>query len=113
MITDTEKTIEKIRKVARRHGWAIGVHGSLKRDIDLIGTPWTFQAVNWYELIIRIKDELKYQELGQVSIMPHGRKGFLLRDPKATYTRVPKGKWKPMVIDISLVDPRVENPNGK
>ena len=33
--------IPKIRKVARQHGYAIGVHGSLRRDLDLIAVPWS------------------------------------------------------------------------
>lgn len=33
--------IGAIRGVADRLGYAIGVHGSLARDIDLIAVPWT------------------------------------------------------------------------
>lgn len=29
-----------IREAAREHGYAIGLHGSLRRDMDLIATPW-------------------------------------------------------------------------
>lgn len=29
-----------IRAAARTHGYAIGVHGSMRRDLDLIATPW-------------------------------------------------------------------------
>jgi hypothetical protein len=36
-----EKHIETIRRVASENGYAIGVHGSLRRDIDLIAAPWT------------------------------------------------------------------------
>lgn len=32
------------RVAARRHGYALAVHGSLVRDIDLIAVPWTFKA---------------------------------------------------------------------
>jgi hypothetical protein len=39
-----KKLIEPIRVVARAHGYAIGVHGSLKRDIDLIAVPWSQEA---------------------------------------------------------------------
>lgn len=28
-------------EVARQHGYALAVHGSLERDIDLIAVPWT------------------------------------------------------------------------
>jgi len=29
-----------LREVARRHGYALAVHGSLERDIDLLAVPW-------------------------------------------------------------------------
>lgn len=29
-----------LRTAARRCGYALGVHGSLKRDLDLIAVPW-------------------------------------------------------------------------
>lgn len=32
--------IVPLREVARRHGYALGVHGSLSYDIDLIACPW-------------------------------------------------------------------------
>ena len=35
-----ESCIPKIREVARACGYAIGVHGSLRRDLDLIAVPW-------------------------------------------------------------------------
>jgi len=33
--------IPKIREAAKVHGYAIGVHGSMRRDLDLIAAPWT------------------------------------------------------------------------
>lgn len=35
------RIIGPIRRVANEHGWAVAVHGSLDRDIDLVGIPWT------------------------------------------------------------------------
>ena len=29
-----------IREAAKKHGYAIGVHGSMRRDLDLIAVPW-------------------------------------------------------------------------
>ena len=39
-----EKHIGTVRSVAREHGYAIGVHGSLARDMDLIAVPWVDDA---------------------------------------------------------------------
>lgn len=37
--------IGRIRELAREVGYAVGVHGSLERDLDLIAAPWTADAV--------------------------------------------------------------------
>lgn len=36
-----EKILPKLREVARSHGYALGLHGSMTRDFDLIATPWS------------------------------------------------------------------------
>lgn len=41
-----EKIIEPLRAKALELGYAIGVHGTLRRDIDLIACPWTPLAVD-------------------------------------------------------------------
>jgi hypothetical protein len=33
-----------LTQVARTHGYAIGLHGSMARDLDLIAVPWTAEA---------------------------------------------------------------------
>lgn len=35
-----ESIMPAIRKVARECGYAIGLHGSMRRDLDLIAVPW-------------------------------------------------------------------------
>jgi hypothetical protein len=42
--------VEPIRRLAREVGYAIGVHGSQERDLDLIAAPWTEAAVSAEEL---------------------------------------------------------------
>lgn len=36
--------IDVLRQCARNHGYALAVHGSLMRDIDLVAVPWTLKA---------------------------------------------------------------------
>jgi len=43
--------LPKIREAARAVGYAIGVHGSLRRDMDLIAVPWVDGAVDKEELV--------------------------------------------------------------
>jgi len=45
----------RIREAARKCGYALGVHGSLRRDFDVIAVPWTRDAVPARELADAIK----------------------------------------------------------
>lgn len=46
--------IEEIRKIAREAGYAVAVHGTQERDLDVIAAPWTEDAVGNHELMERI-----------------------------------------------------------
>lgn len=52
--------IEQIRAAAREIGYAIGVHGTLERDLDLIAAPWTEEALkyNWREVMDHIASRI-------------------------------------------------------
>lgn len=43
--------IKALRHVAYRCGYALAVHGSLRRDIDLIACPWRDTAISAHVLI--------------------------------------------------------------
>jgi len=38
--------LPKLQTVAREHGYALAVHGSMMRDLDLIAAPWTEEATD-------------------------------------------------------------------
>lgn len=40
-----------LRDVARQHGYALGVHGSMATDLDLMACPWTDEATDGETLI--------------------------------------------------------------
>lgn len=50
------KFLPEIIEVARTCGYAIGLHGSMSHDLDLIAVPWTHNALPRVELIQRIAD---------------------------------------------------------
>lgn len=98
--------IEPIREVARVCGYAIGVHGSLARDIDLIAVPWGEHAIEAVPLIeaIRMKiDQLmgwaiyeprrtswtdamwQWKMEGEPGRKPHGRKSWVIHIPNGVY----------------------------
>ena len=47
--------IVALRHVAYRCGYALAVHGSLKRDIDLIACPWRDTAISAHSLLDEIR----------------------------------------------------------
>lgn len=88
-----ELLIEPLRARARELGYAIGVHGSLNRDIDLIACPWSDDAVSERELaeeLHRVVEQIygqsprgwhlqgyEYTLAGAPCSKPHGRLGWI------------------------------------
>lgn len=68
-----------IWKVARECGYAVGLHGSMKRDCDLIAVPWTDEAVLAFDLIDHLCTALNAKVVGPVAGKPHGRLGWNLQ----------------------------------
>lgn len=54
----TWEVVEDVRRIAREHGYALGVHGSLVRDLDLIACPWTSRAKAPSTLVRAIEEGL-------------------------------------------------------
>lgn len=79
-----------LQQVARRHGYALAIHGTLHRDFDLIAVPWvkdasdrltlikalrkTTRAVTWG----RRQDRLKVYRDCSPTEKPHGRFAYSL-----------------------------------
>ena len=64
--------------LAREHGYALGVHGSLDRDMDLIAVPWTETASAPEDLVRALNEWVspfveKEQALSGPEAKPHGR----------------------------------------
>lgn len=54
-----DKLIGPLREVAQAHGYALAVHGTLVRDIDLIACPWTRQATEPHVLATAIGEKVR------------------------------------------------------
>lgn len=89
-----EKLIGPLREAARALGYALAVHGSIKRDIDLIAVPWTLDAAPERQLSEALyaatKKTLGFEPVrswhvrepeftldGAPGIKPHGRLGWV------------------------------------
>lgn len=74
--------IDEVRAVAYKHGYAVAVHGSMRRerDIDLVAVPWVKGAHSPRTLMYAIDkliylDRVKKHDLTQNK--PHGRLGYI------------------------------------
>lgn len=78
---------------AREVGWCLALHGSLRRDCDLIAVPWTTEAISQRKLLDLIAEEAGGYVIDKLGSKPFGRRAW---------TIVLGGPW----IDVSVMDPR-------
>ncbi|GAB3164767.1 hypothetical protein [Telluribacter humicola] len=86
------------RRAALDCGYALALHGSMARDMDLIAIAWTEDAAPVETLVAAISDCIgqtiwKDYHLKNPSQRPHGR---------ITYTLSIMGDW---FIDLSIIPP--------
>lgn len=92
--------VDKIRALAREVGYAIGVHGTMERDLDLIAAPWVAEAVTPVDLAQHIATGLGGRVLGfRIQDKPCGRWSCNIR---------PEGWFK--LIDLSVMPPNNKDP---
>lgn len=76
--------LPRIRRAAKELGYAIAIHGTLTRDLDLLAVPWVEEAAEAADLVKVIADTVggyvigdRTDDLGCVSdhptTQPHGR----------------------------------------
>jgi hypothetical protein len=73
--------IRPLRHVAECCGYAIGVHGSLKTDIDLIAVPWRDSAVSAAHLAEKLRATAE-QIIGSARIRESDRVAFGVPEKK-------------------------------
>lgn len=62
-----------LAEIARANGYALAVHGSLARDMDLIAVPWTDSASVPELVISAIESTFGIRRIGDLTKAPHGR----------------------------------------
>lgn len=79
-----ERCLPALRDTARSMGYALAVHGTLRRDLDLVAIPWIEKAAPAEELVqalaLRTKDMTGWGHVrsGDWSDKPHGRRATTL-----------------------------------
>lgn len=94
-----------LKFVARKCGYALLQHGSLKTDIDLVAVPWREMAINQHDLAERIRataeaiiGTAKQQGKSGPTIKPNGRLAW-------SFHLVPPECRGPY-IDLSVLPPQ-------
>ncbi len=77
-----------LSQIAKDHGYALCVHGSIHRDLDLVAVPWIEEASDELTLITAFKECIgavfTHEDFdhnipdGDPKIKPHGRKAYSL-----------------------------------
>lgn len=83
----SQRLLKHMREIARQDGWALGVHGSMTRDLDVIAVPWTDQATDEAAFVEAMRAAVARELQGQAFIgagddrrnpghetKPHGRR---------------------------------------
>jgi hypothetical protein len=66
-------------ETARELGYALTLHGSMARDLDVVAIPWTENAASAEELVARLVERHKFTPKGgDPEERPHGRRGWVL-----------------------------------
>lgn len=75
--------LPKIREAGKKLGYAIAIHGSMQRDLDLLAAPWTEDAAEPQALVAAINDAVGGYVLGDIS-----KRGEVSEEP----TKQPHGR---------------------
>lgn len=89
----------ELAKHARKHGYALSVHGSVNRDFDLVMIPWAEKVSEPDEVIKTLIEDFKfYQQDTNKKVKNHGRIAYTVCI-----------SWGSTFFDISFV---LQNPNN-
>ena len=98
-----------LKDVAREHGWNLVLHGSLRRDLDLIMIPWRESVTN-HESVIKIFAQMiggrfVVQSDESIKCFPHGRLSYIINVNRGEFTKHDPQYY----IDISVIPVTPQN----
>lgn len=89
----------ELRQIAIKHGYALAIHGSMARDLDLIAVAWT-ENPSHYEVMF---EEMAKQIGGTIFELNAPHKEVSKPHGRICYTLSILGDW---FIDLSIIPPR-------
>ena len=86
-----------LREAALDCGWALGLHGSLASDMDIMAMPWTENAIHPLEMILKLKKCFTDTKIDvSETPMPNNRMVYIL------------SIWADFYLDINIIQRQVE-----
>lgn len=82
------------RQAALDKGWALGLHGSLASDMDIMAMPWTEEATKPLEMILALKKCFDKPKDIQLTETP-------MHNNRVVYTL---SIWSDFYLDINVID---------
>ena len=72
--------IHELQAIAKSCGYAIALHGSMTKDMDVIAVPWTKRALRAQTMVRRMCEamDLSFDHESNPSKRPHGRRAWSL-----------------------------------
>jgi len=67
-----------LAEIARAHGYALAIHGTIARDFDLIAIPWVESPSHPDEVINAMTTEYALRTAGEPDTVFHGRRRYTL-----------------------------------
>lgn len=67
-----------LAKIARAHGYALAVHGTLGRDMDLICVPWVEDPSEPAAVVGEITKTYHIRQIGEPDAAHHGRERWTI-----------------------------------
>lgn len=106
----------KMRSRARECGWAVAVHGSMERDLDIVAVPWIEQALDENAFVEAVREAVAEELNGQCfvsdrkpdskelqpTIKPNGRHSYTLHALSDELVHSSAGVHP--FIDLSVMD---------
>lgn len=66
----------ELARIFQKHGYALAVHGSLRKDLDLIAVPWAEKVSLPDEIFQEISEKYVFRIIGEPTRKPHGRVAY-------------------------------------
>lgn len=68
----------ELAEIARAHGYALSIHGSLARDFDLICVPWADYVTDPEMVVEAFTNKFAIKRVGEMTLGNHGRMIYTL-----------------------------------